>query len=64
MLFKGFNLTELSEFDYVVQGAQPREGERERETETETETERQRDGIVLIQRNRILHLSALPRRDR
>ena len=60
MLFKGFNLTELSEFDYVVQGAQPREGERE----TETETERQRDGIVLIQRNRILHLSALPRRDR
>ena len=40
LLFKGFNLTELSEFDYVVQGAQPREGEREREREREREGER------------------------
>ena len=41
MLFKGFNLTELSEFDYVVQGAQPREGERERERERDRDRDRE-----------------------
>ena len=43
MLFKDFNLTELSEFDYVVQGAQPREGERERETDRDRDRDRDRE---------------------